>query len=472
MIVICIALEQELCSTFKSTYPGSWVRFKALQSGAWHRYQKQPFLVVITGVGHRVIPAIQWIIQTICPTEVINIGTAGSPQIPIGSWTLLKTTAYKNNSVHMTMRTGLPIPYATFTVADGVTVDAVSGHTDARVYDMEAYFIANACYDAEIPVCSVKYITDTTLPPLRFDEELPRAQQAIGELLMHLVLPEPSIDVIIPTYNRHQKTRNAIDSVCNQTHAPQRIIVVDDGSDTPFEDDRCEVIRHPHNRGVSTARNTGIQHSNAQWVAFLDSDDVWEPHHLDGMVAYLNHHPLCRILQSQEKWVRNNRHLNPKKYHTKPVGWAFEPSLERCLVSPSGVMIHRRLLDWYGLFDPYLWVCEDYDLWLRLLRFVPIGRVDRVSLVKYGGHSDQLSQYPLMDAFRIVALAKQWQNAFPNINHHQLKDYLLHKLAILRGGAHKRNRPTGPYDQLRDHILKNDQWNMALFYTVIRDSRQ
>jgi len=105
------------------------------------------------------------------------------------------------------------------------------------------------------------------------------------------VLPQnetgPLVSVIIPTYNRCNHLKRAIESVLAQTYEPFEVIVVDDAStdETPemvleIEDDRIKFIRHETNRHVSAARNTGITHANGDYLAFLDDDDVWYPEKL------------------------------------------------------------------------------------------------------------------------------------------------------------------------------------------------
>jgi glycosyltransferase involved in cell wall biosynthesis len=100
----------------------------------------------------------------------------------------------------------------------------------------------------------------------------------------------PSFSVVIPTYNRGSFIREAIDSVLNQTLRPAEIIVVDDGS----TDDTKNVISNfgsritylpVENGGVSRARNIGIKQSRSEYIAFLDSDDTWEPQYLETQQA-------------------------------------------------------------------------------------------------------------------------------------------------------------------------------------------
>ncbi len=219
------------------------------------------------------------------------------------------------------------------------------------------------------------------------------------------------ISVIIPTFNRPLKTARAVASVLYQTDGTCDIVVVDDGSTdhTPgtlaqFKG-KIHVVSHSKNRGVSAARNTGIRQCDSPLLTFLDSDDYWFPGKLTTQRRFMEARPEVMICQTDEIWIRNGRYTNPMKKHRKPSGWIFEPSLKRCLVSPSAVMLRRTLLEEVGMFDESLPACEDYDLWLRILCRYPIPLIREKLVVKEGGHPDQLSaRYTGMDRFRIHSL--------------------------------------------------------------------
>ncbi|MFP5213017.1 MAG: glycosyltransferase family 2 protein, partial [Acidobacteriota bacterium] len=179
-----------------------------------------------------------------------------------------------------------------------------------------------------------------------------------------------------------------------------------------------------------------------EWIALLDSDDLWLAGKLAAQMAYLSANPHIRICQTEETWLRNGSRLNPKKYHQKPEGYCFPLLLERCLLSPSAVMIHRGLFDEVGLFDESLPACEDYDLWLRIGCRHPIGLVREPLIVKRGGHSDQLSSsVPALDRYRIRALEKLLRSGvLSEEQREQAFDVLSLKCRVYGEGCGRRGR--------------------------------
>lgn len=221
----------------------------------------------------------------------------------------------------------------------------------------------------------------------------------------------PIVTVIVPTYNRAWTLRAAVDSVLAQEGPAFELVAVDDGSTDETPDllaeygGRLRTIRQ-ENRGVSAARNRGIDAARGDLIAFLDSDDRWLPGKLAAQVAFFAERPDALICQTEELWIRRGVRVNPRRRHRKRSGMIFEPSLELCLVSPSAVMVRRELFDRVGRFDESLPACEDYDLWLRVARRFPVHLVETPLVVKHGGHADQLSAMPGLDRYRVRAILK------------------------------------------------------------------
>jgi glycosyltransferase involved in cell wall biosynthesis len=255
------------------------------------------------------------------------------------------------------------------------------------------------------------------------------------------------ISVIIPSHNRASTLPRALDSVLAQTEPAHEIIVVDDGSQDETSSlltrryPDCRYLYQP-NRGVSSARNLGIAQARGEWIALLDSDDAWLPDKLALQAEALEQYPGLRICHTEEIWIRNGVRVNPMRKHAKQGGRIFQRCLPLCVISPSSVVLHKRLFEEYGDFDTRLPACEDYDLWLRLCAHEEVLFIEQPLTVKYGGHADQLSRrYWGMDRFRVQALEKILRSTSLNETDRQATlAILIEKAGILAQGAEKRSQ--------------------------------
>ncbi|NOR15973.1 MAG: glycosyltransferase [Candidatus Aminicenantes bacterium] len=227
------------------------------------------------------------------------------------------------------------------------------------------------------------------------------------------------ISVIIPTYNRAGFLEEAILSVLDQDyflkHPDFELWVVDDGSQD-FTRDLVKdfgnkvLYLYQSNRGVSSARNLGLEVSSGEFVAFLDSDDLWKPQKLSRQMAFMCAHPEAVCCCTEEIWIRRGKLVNPRNKHRKYSGWVFDKFLPLCLLSLSSALFRRRTFAEIGSFDEELPACEDYDLGLRLAHSYPVDFIPEALIVKRGGHGDQLSRkYWGMDRFRVTAILKALQ---------------------------------------------------------------
>jgi len=269
------------------------------------------------------------------------------------------------------------------------------------------------------------------------------------------------ISVILTTYNRSALVERAILSVLKQTRPADEIIIIDDGS----TDETSELIprKYPRisyfwqeNKGISAARNAGIEKSTGDWIAFLDSDDTWLKRKLEYQQKALLHNPEYLICHTNEIWIRHGKRVNPMKKHQKSGGYIFEKCLPICVISPSSVMLHRAVFDRFGKFDTDLPVCEDYDLWLRMCAFLPVLYLEKALITKFGGHADQLSRSTWgFDRFRIQALEKIISN--PQLNPAYKRaalDMINAKLKIYLQGAEKR----GKSEEIESIRIKYNQY--------------
>lgn len=192
----------------------------------------------------------------------------------------------------------------------------------------------------------------------------------------------PSISVVIPVYNGAALIGKAIRSVLAQTMLPDEIIVVNDGStDDTLETlvafrDSVTVIS-TDNRGVASARNSGIRAAAGDWIAFLDADDVWHPDKLERQFDLLDRYPgagmsFCNFIYLERADGSAQQHFErfagrvtfnvDAPIHPDP----YDALLRENLVgTASSVVVRRDVLDQAGLFETSYRQAEDYDLWLR-----------------------------------------------------------------------------------------------------------
>ena len=255
------------------------------------------------------------------------------------------------------------------------------------------------------------------------------------------------VSVIIPTFNRFSLISRAIDSVLKQTIKPFEIIVVDDGSSdntSTFIKNNYKSVKliKQNNLGVSKARNVGIKNSSGDWIALLDSDDEWKKNKLEIQIKSLSEYDYYSVCHTNEIWIRNGIRVNQKKRHQKYGGDIFDKCLDICRISPSSIIFKKNIINEVGWFDEGLSICEDYDLWLRITANFKILFIDKPLVIKYGGHSDQLSKSVNgIEAYRIKSLENLLSNTKLIKNYKILTvKMLITKLDIYKKGLLKRHK--------------------------------
>ncbi len=269
-----------------------------------------------------------------------------------------------------------------------------------------------------------------------------------------------SLAVVIPTFNRRPLLERCLDSVHAQTRCPEEIIVVDDGSTDGTADwiqtlfPSIKLIAQ-ENRGVSAARNAGIQAASCEWIAFLDSDDVWLPNKIEAQISALKSNPEYKICHSEERWIFQGKQKRVPPAYRKQEGWIFENCLPLCAISPSTAVIHRSIFETVGLFDESLPACEDYDLWLRIACRYPVLLVDQPLIEKHGGNPDQLSNQRGLDSYRIHALQSILNSGHLNSEYRKSAiETLRSKCDIVANAAEKsgRTKEAERFRNIRDQL--------------------
>jgi glycosyltransferase involved in cell wall biosynthesis len=181
-----------------------------------------------------------------------------------------------------------------------------------------------------------------------------------------------NISVVIPVYNRAAMLREALSSVRAQTRAPLETIVIDDAStdETAEVAERAgaRVIRLPANRGTAAARNAGMRAAVGDAIAWLDSDDYWEPHHLATLAALLEENPDAAGAGTAAHLVGAKSGIWKGRIPEGPPAIVVREAFKDWLTPTTTTMVRRDALLAVGGFDESERYSEDFDLWLRLAR--------------------------------------------------------------------------------------------------------
>lgn len=191
-------------------------------------------------------------------------------------------------------------------------------------------------------------------------------------------MKKPLITVIIPTYNRSQYIKQAIDSALNQTHKNIELIIIDDGS----KDNTSEVLKKydtysninnialNHNAGVANARNLGLKEAKGDYIAFLDSDDFWEKNKIelqlnefdkDSNIGLVH----TGVIEFGKGWEREKIWEKENRLE----GWCREEIFTKWYIFHSSIMIKKQHIEKIGNFDSTFPYSEDYEWWLRVAEY-------------------------------------------------------------------------------------------------------
>ncbi len=187
----------------------------------------------------------------------------------------------------------------------------------------------------------------------------------------------PEVSIILPTWNRLPLLRKAVDSVLAQTHRDFELVVVDedstDGTRDYIEaiaDSRVRRIRCEHRGDLTAARSEGLRHVRGEWVAFLDSDDLWLPEKLALQLHRLAAHRCCQWSYTGYSIIDADEKPLPEKSNLlhRPVSGHILESMLKFDVAASivTILVQRSLIEEIGGFDDSIPIRSDFDCMLRL----------------------------------------------------------------------------------------------------------
>jgi glycosyltransferase involved in cell wall biosynthesis len=251
----------------------------------------------------------------------------------------------------------------------------------------------------------------------------PNASDRSDKEIAQSVRP-PRVSVIIPAYNSAAKVKGAIKSALAQTYKDFEIVVIDDGSTDETESvvrsfgDRVLYFKQ-ENQGAGAARNAGIKRSSGEFIAFLDSDDLWSPEKLDEQIPLLERDPELGLVYSDWAVVSEDKVVEESYLKTVPSasGYVFDQLVRWGFILTSGVVVRRACLNDVGDFDNSLSIAQDYDLWLRICYRWKVALVNK-PLVTKRSWDGSLSSNLAKTAVERIALYKKTLGTLTDMPQH------------------------------------------------------
>lgn len=228
-----------------------------------------------------------------------------------------------------------------------------------------------------------------------------KAGIAVGE-------KRPMISVIMPTFNSERFLEASVLSVLQQDFRDFELLIVDDGSgdasvkmaaEFARNDDRVRCLRNRHSKGVSGARNTGLDEARGEWLAFLDSDDLLTERSFSSRIEFLSNIPDCRILATEHSYIDENGAVtverrfasvglvdrarqgagtNDRHFCLKaPIDFFLD---EFCLMWTGSILLHRDVVARAGRFDETMTHGEDTRYWFHAALYENVYFFDSVSV--------------------------------------------------------------------------------------------
>jgi len=235
---------------------------------------------------------------------------------------------------------------------------------------------------------------------------------------------KPIFSIVIPLFNKEKEIQQTLESVLKQTFHDFEVIIINDGSTdkseqivNSFTDERILLIS-TDNKGVSQARNFGINYANGEIIAFIDADDYWFPNHLEKLFELHQKFPETGLLATNYEFYFSEHNIIRPTFDGIPAeNWSgivkdfFKSSMTYRLAWTSAVAVPKAILDKIGCFDETitLGAGEDTDLWIRIAVDYPVAFSTEIS-ARYNMTAQNKIVNPslkkFLDLYRVVYALK------------------------------------------------------------------
>lgn len=269
----------------------------------------------------------------------------------------------------------------------------------------------------------------------------------------------PKIAVIIPVYNNSFSIATTLSSALQQTFTDFEVIIINDGSTDQslkiieqYTDDRISIYTQ-ENKGVSAARNLGIEKATAPYIAFLDADDFWLPNHLEELYLLIQDFPDCGMYCNRYKIKTTEKHFQQTSF--RGIDYNFRGIVENYFFSSkpfriaftSALLIPKKVLIQFNGFNEKCSNGEDVELWSQIGLQFPVVVSNKVTAIYTFSNPNSLSKQQI-DPKKIMSFERFENQEKQNSQLKEFMDLYRFFYAIQLKGAGKLNDAEVLFDKI------------------------
>ena len=224
------------------------------------------------------------------------------------------------------------------------------------------------------------------------------------------------VSIILPVYNSENYLKDTIKSIIKQTYTNWELIIVDDNSQDnsmkiieKFKNEKITIIKNEKNIGAALSRNKAIEKALGQYIAFIDSDDIWEREKLENQLKFMQENKIGFSFSSYQR-IAENGEVVGKVF--APCEVTYKDILESTPIQISTVMFDTQIVKKELIKMPELKTCEDISMYLKVLNAGFVAKGLQQYLVKYKVRKNSLSSNKFINTVRRWKVYKEYNIGF------------------------------------------------------------
>ncbi|WP_396168025.1 glycosyltransferase family 2 protein [Flavobacterium sp.] len=220
----------------------------------------------------------------------------------------------------------------------------------------------------------------------------------------------PFFTVIIPLYNKENYVENTLKSILNQTFTDYEVLVVNDCSTDesveiikPYLSESIKLLEHSANKGLSASRNTGIKKAEANYITFLDADDLWKPTFLETIYQLIKDFPEAKIFGANYEEVYSNKIVSPTNFSNvieskgSQIIDFFKYNLGQGIYNHGSVCFHKSVYEKAGFYDETIDFAEDIDFNIRANYYFKLAYSNTIQMQYFMETGAQLTRSSILN---------------------------------------------------------------------------